>query len=378
MFAIGCLEQEEAVGVSAHLASDCETCWQETRRSAQFWALFGSSLSDDSVSLPSLSGALLPFRRSGPSPRLSWYRWGALAAALALITASAIFIYDRGRTHPPTSPAAAVQNTAELQTLRGQVTELTRQRDDLARAAAQTPPSKPPPVDRTVALRDALAQRETELAQLRRTLDSTNVELQNNRTTLGAVQAQLTDQQRIVQASLQQQNDAKAQASTALDAQHRAEDQVRTLSTQVQQLNRERAQLLETVQLQQRQRSQSLQTMALLSTPGTRFIPVTGSEAAPQSHGYALLTSDHRLFFYASNLPSLPTGREYQLWLLRTRTPAIVSGGIFRASANRTGEIEFTNAALATDIASIAVTDEPVGGSRLPTGHKLLIGVVRS
>lgn len=375
MFAIGCLEPEEALGVSAHLDSDCETCWQETRRSFQFWALFGSSLWDDAVSLPASGGVLLPFSRSRPA--LSWYRWGALAAAVALITASAIFIYDRGRTHLPINPAPAIQNTAELQSLRRQVDELTRQRDDLARAASQALASNPP-ADRTAALRNTLAQRESEVAQLRRTLDLTNSELQNNRTTLAGVEAQLADEQRIVQASLQQQNDAKAKASAALDAQHRAEDQVRTLSAQVQQLNRERAQLLETVQLQQRQLSQNLQTVALLSTPGTRFIPVMGSEAAPQSHGYALLTSDHRLFFYAANLPSLPTGREYQLWLLRSRTPAIVSAGVFGASTNRTGEIEFTNPALATDIASIAVTDEPAGGSRLPTGHKLLIGVVRS
>lgn len=386
MFAIGCLEAEEAVAVSSHIASDCETCWLETRRSAQFWALFGSGLPEQSAAdLPEIGNWMRPFRRPKRAPaHLSWYRWGAVAAVLALATASAVFLYDRG-TSNRTTPAA--QNTAEIQALRGRVADLKTQRDELARAAklAQAPTSSGNANSEDTALRRALAQRQKDLAQreaelthLRQALDVATAALQRNRAALTGLEGRLENDRQVLQVAVQQQNEARAQAASASAAQHGAEQRVRDLSAQVGQLSRERAQLLQDVQQRQSQISQNLQLTNLLSTPGTRLIPVVGSEAAPQSHGYALLTPDHRLLFFASSLPALPNGREYQLWLLRSRSPGVVSAGVFQASSNGTGEIEFSNPALANSISSIAVTDEPAGGSKLPTGHKILIGVARS
>jgi hypothetical protein len=271
-----------------------------------------------------------------------------------------------------------VQNTAQVEGLQRRVDDLTRQRDELARTAQAQPPAAPNQTPQDAALRQALAQRQTELAQLRQTLDATTAELQTNRAALTGLQAQLTSQQQSLEAAVRQQNEARTQSAAASAAQHGAEEQVRALSAQVQQLTRERTQLLDAVQQRQREISQNLQLTSLLSTPGTRLITVVGSEDAPQSRGYALLTADHRLQFFATNLPALPNGREYQLWLLRSRSPGVVSGGVFRASVSGTGTVEFTNATLARDISSVAVTDEPAGGSKLPTGRKFMIGVARS
>ncbi|MGC2660856.1 MAG: anti-sigma factor [Bryobacteraceae bacterium] len=383
MFAIGCLDAEEALDVSSHLASDCETCLSETRRSAQFWSLFGASLTAETQFVLPQSG-VLPFRRPTARPaQLSWYRWSAIAAALALATASVVYLYDKGLERRSLQPVV-VQNNTEIHSLQNRVADLTRERDQLAtRASTAAPPASPAPravngTPEEANLRRLLAQRQTELAQLRQTLSSTDAELQRNRESLTALQAQLVSQQHLVDVAAQQQSAAKAQTAAASAAQHSAEEQVRTLSAQVRQLTQQRAQLLEAAQSRQRQISQNRQLTSLLSTPGIRIISVAGSEDAPQSHGYALLTPDHHLEFFASNLPALPNGREYQLWLLRSRGAPVVSGGVFRASSNGTGSVIVSNPSLASNLTSIAVTDEPIGGSRLPTGHKLMIGVARS
>ena len=84
------------------------------------------------------------------------------------------------------------------------------------------------------------------------------------------------------------------------------------------------------------------------------------------------------MLFFANDLPALPGGRVYQLWLIRDKSPAIVSAGVFEAEATMSAQVEFAQGDLVQGITAIAVTDEPVGGSASPTGHKLLAGLVKS
>jgi anti-sigma-K factor RskA len=63
------------------------------------------------------------------------------------------------------------------------------------------------------------------------------------------------------------------------------------------------------------------------------------------------------------------------LWLLRGQSPAVVSGGLFTPE---TTVVEFTDRALVSRITGMAVTDEPAGGSKTPTGHKFLVGTPRT
>ena len=55
---------------------------------------------------------------------------------------------------------------------------------------------------------------------------------------------------------------------------------------------------------------------------------------------------------------------------------AWLSGGLFPGGGQQR-IVEFRDAQLAADITALAVTDEPAGGSTLPTGHKFLIGSSR-
>jgi len=90
--------------------------------------------------------------------------------------------------------------------------------------------------------------------------------------------------------------------------------------------------------------------------------------------GHALIAGDSQLVFFGSQLPALPAGRTYQLWVLRSKGPAIVSAGTFNPNGGRQAMLQFGERALLSNITALAITDEPAGGSVLPTGHKWMIG----
>ena len=81
------------------------------------------------------------------------------------------------------------------------------------------------------------------------------------------------------------------------------------------------------------------------------------------------------LLFYAANLPALPTGRTYQLWLVPTKGNPI-SAGVFRVDAQGNGEVVLPTLPAGIAAAAFAVTVEPSGGVPQPTGPKVLIGAV--
>jgi anti-sigma-K factor RskA len=77
--------------------------------------------------------------------------------------------------------------------------------------------------------------------------------------------------------------------------------------------------------------------------------------------------------FTASNLPPLPTGRTYQVWVL-TRQPAPIGAGLFKPdAAGRVAEWFATPVDLPQPV-GMAVTVEPDGGVPSPTGAMYLVG----
>jgi len=113
--------------------------------------------------------------------------------------------------------------------------------------------------------------------------------------------------------------------------------------------------------------------IAVLTAPDLRRIDLAGQPVSPQSSGRAFWSRSHGLVFTASNLPPLPAGRTYQLWVL-TAQPAPISAGVFRAdSGGRTAELFNTPIDLPEPV-GMAVTIEPDGGMPAPTGQKYLVG----
>jgi anti-sigma-K factor RskA len=125
----------------------------------------------------------------------------------------------------------------------------------------------------------------------------------------------------------------------------------------------------------QRERQRSTDNQLLieaLSVPGARLLPLKISEAGGDCKAYALLAENGRLLLIASGLPKLPEGKQFQLWLLRTEEPKVVSAGVFSGDENRHALMTFDDPSALADVAKLEITEEPEGGSSEPNGTKIL------
>ncbi len=73
------------------------------------------------------------------------------------------------------------------------------------------------------------------------------------------------------------------------------------------------------------------------------------------------------------DLAPAATGRTYQLWLVTAKSEKI-SAGTFNTDAQGRAVVQATYALAASDLAAIAITEEPAGGSTQPTGTILVAG----
>jgi anti-sigma-K factor RskA len=112
--------------------------------------------------------------------------------------------------------------------------------------------------------------------------------------------------------------------------------------------------------------------MAILVAPDLQRIDLSGQTAAPRSAGRAFWSRSRGLVFTASNLPALPAGKVYQLWVL-TRQPAPISAGLFRPDPGGNVRAMFETPIDLPQPSGMAVTIEPEGGVPLPTGAMYLV-----
>jgi anti-sigma-K factor RskA len=73
------------------------------------------------------------------------------------------------------------------------------------------------------------------------------------------------------------------------------------------------------------------------------------------------------------NLPALPPGRDYQLWVLDPPKGAPISAGVFQVDANGAARVAFTAVETVAEPAQFAVTEEQQGGVPSPTMEKLVL-----
>ena len=112
--------------------------------------------------------------------------------------------------------------------------------------------------------------------------------------------------------------------------------------------------------------------MAVLAAPDLQRIDLSGQTPAPRSAGRAFWSRSRGLVFTASNLPALPAGRTYQLWVL-TSQPAPINAGLFKPDASGRATTMVETPPDIPQPVGMAVTIEPDGGVPLPTGDKFLI-----
>ena len=116
--------------------------------------------------------------------------------------------------------------------------------------------------------------------------------------------------------------------------------------------------------------------LSVLAARTVEMVQMNGLEVNPNGYGKVIWDPARRAaILQVSNLPTVPTDRDYQLWVIRNQVP--VSAGVF---AIRQGgqEAFFRIENLAeTDRRSInafAITLEPAGGVPQPTGPMYLLG----
>ncbi len=123
----------------------------------------------------------------------------------------------------------------------------------------------------------------------------------------------------------------------------------------------------------QRIEDQRRDLLLLLSSPSARLFTLQGSQSSPGSLGYVLAVPNSKLVLVASNLNDLPNGREYQLWIIRKSAQMPTSAGVFVPDETGHAYLQLDEGDVVSVPEGFAVTDEPPGGSRAPSGSKFLI-----
>lgn len=116
--------------------------------------------------------------------------------------------------------------------------------------------------------------------------------------------------------------------------------------------------------------------VGVLAAPDLARVDLAGQPVAPTARARAFWSRSRGLVFTASDLPALPPGRTYQLWVVTARSP--ISAGLVRPDdTGRVNAVFQTPADIPPPVA-MAVTIEPEGGVPAPTGDRYLIGTVAS
>jgi anti-sigma-K factor RskA len=127
----------------------------------------------------------------------------------------------------------------------------------------------------------------------------------------------------------------------------------------------------ERVDLERRLASMS-RIVAAIEAPLVRTLALAGQGDFRKAIAKAYIEPESgRLIVYAHNLPPVPDGRTYQLWVIVDKQP--VSAGLLQADAH--GEAKYDAGRLPElggGSVSVAVTLEPAGGAPQPTGPLVL------
>ncbi len=101
---------------------------------------------------------------------------------------------------------------------------------------------------------------------------------------------------------------------------------------------------------------------------------LSGTDMAKGAYAMVFVEPDTRRgFFYANNLPALPAGKTYQLWVI---TDKPVSAGVFSLDRGRKGRVMLQRIPDVSKIKQFAVSMEPDGGRPQPTGSIYLAGAL--
>jgi anti-sigma-K factor RskA len=112
--------------------------------------------------------------------------------------------------------------------------------------------------------------------------------------------------------------------------------------------------------------------MNVMAAPDMVRIDLAGQPAAAAARARAMWSRNRGMVFAASNLPQVPAGRIYQVWVVTTAGP--VSAGLLTPDVDGRAEAFFNTPPDIAPPTAVAVTLEPAGGVPAPTGDRYLVG----
>jgi anti-sigma-K factor RskA len=114
--------------------------------------------------------------------------------------------------------------------------------------------------------------------------------------------------------------------------------------------------------------------VAVLTAPDVTRVDLAGQPAAPTAAARAFWSRSRGLVFTGTNLPQLPPGRTYQLWVVTAQAP--ISAGLLTPDSQGGVSGTFATPVDIPAPVAMAVTIEPAGGVPAPTGDKYLVGAL--
>ncbi|NOT25752.1 MAG: hypothetical protein HOP16_06570 [Acidobacteria bacterium] len=152
----------------------------------------------------------------------------------------------------------------------------------------------------------------------------------------------------------------------------RLQTRVADLETRLEQAVAQTAQADQAVADARRVSSELQSAMGVLAAPDLVRIDLAGQPTAPTASARALWSRARGMVFTASNLPPLPEGRVYQVWVVTGQAP--VSAGLLMPDPAGGGSTFFSTSPDIAPPTAVAVTIEPAGGLPAPTGQFYLLG----
>lgn len=113
--------------------------------------------------------------------------------------------------------------------------------------------------------------------------------------------------------------------------------------------------------------NRSSQFVGMLDEPGAKYTILHGSDHATGGTGHLVYDKTGQAMLMVDGLPPLPAGKEYQFWSIVGRNPPI-PGGTFVPDDVGRAQLTHRVPEQALEGAVFAVTLEPAGGVRAPTG----------
>jgi hypothetical protein len=120
-------------------------------------------------------------------------------------------------------------------------------------------------------------------------------------------------------------------------------------------------------------RDRLTQAFDLLNQPETKQVNFGLGQPRPP-RGNIFIHPRLGVLLIASNLPALPAGRTYEMWVIPTKTSAPRPAGLFQA--NQQGTAMHILSGTVDSIYAVAVSVEPEAGSQAPSTTPIIVAAV--